>query len=707
MHRKSRRLSIPLLVALAGCGGSSNGTSGQGIEVDVRPATIQLAPLATAAFAATVTSTVNTGVIWTIQEGSPGGTITSLGSYTAPASAGVFHVVATSRADPARTASATVTVTANPGTYVDPSPIGGDVVVSMDSSAGTIPVSPYIFGSLAQDTSFVDIATLHRQGGNRVTGYNWETGYSNAGSDWGPYSNDTYMIGDGSPGSDYRRVLASTYGRTGTWRNGVLLTVPTIGYAAGTWSGNATPGSSPDVLTVTPPLVGTGTTANRWRRSLPNRPGDTTHALATAVPVTSDDSVYQDDFLAWLRTGWAGHVVSATEPLFVALDNEPDLWGNTHPEIRGKSAAQHVQTGYDELASNNATYAAVVKDVLGAGALVFGPVLSGWMGFYDLGNVDASGNSVAPPAGYEWYAGYYLKKMKDASTASGKRLLDALDVHWYPEASSATGRIVGNDGATQDAATIVAREQAPRSLWDPGYLENSWISYWNVGIPGCTWGADPSKCSLKLLPTLKRMVDTYYPGTGIAVTEWSFGREMDVSGAIAAADVLGIFAREGVFAATTWPMSSSDGCLASAMKAYLSYDGAKSRFGDTYVPTTVSDPARPIDTYLSGTARGDGTKVPTQYLERITAYASYDAAVPGRVVIVALNKDLASTLNVGLRIRHNATFTRAEAYRVTGTNGGSGGCTGPVRQADVSITLTNAVQVSLPPQSVTVLVLKP
>lgn len=122
---------------------------------------------------------------------------------------------------------------------------------------------------------------------------------------------------------------------------------------------------------------------------------------------------------------------------------------------------------------------------------------------------------------------------------------------------------------------------------------------------------------------------------------------------------------------------------------------------------SLQNPNRPVDPYMSGMSRGDGTKVPTQVLERVTAYASFDAGAPGRAVVVALNKDLSSTLNVGFAIKHNATFKTAEVYRVTGQNGGSGGCSGPSRQADIGIAATNAFNAALPPQSVTVLVLKP
>lgn len=50
------------------------------------------------------------GVTWSVQEGNSGGTITSTGIYTAPTTAGTFHVLATSVADSSQSATATVSI---------------------------------------------------------------------------------------------------------------------------------------------------------------------------------------------------------------------------------------------------------------------------------------------------------------------------------------------------------------------------------------------------------------------------------------------------------------------------------------------------------------------------------------------------------------------------------------------------------------------
>ncbi|MFN8010453.1 MAG: kelch repeat-containing protein [Holophagaceae bacterium] len=119
-HRTPRHLLLlpaaALVVACGGGGGGGTPAPATPVSVTVSPTTPALATDGTQAFNATVTGSSNTGVTWTIQEGAAGGTISPSGAYTAPAvvanGTGTFHIVATSQADPSKTATATVTVTA-------------------------------------------------------------------------------------------------------------------------------------------------------------------------------------------------------------------------------------------------------------------------------------------------------------------------------------------------------------------------------------------------------------------------------------------------------------------------------------------------------------------------------------------------------------------------------------------------------------------
>ena len=79
-----------------------------GVAVAVSPVTVSLTTGGTQQFTATVTGTSNMAVTWSAS----GGSISSSGLYTAPATAGTYTVTATSAADITKSASATVTVSA-------------------------------------------------------------------------------------------------------------------------------------------------------------------------------------------------------------------------------------------------------------------------------------------------------------------------------------------------------------------------------------------------------------------------------------------------------------------------------------------------------------------------------------------------------------------------------------------------------------------
>ena len=99
-------LTLLLSVVLMGCG------SGSGVTISLSPTATTLSTGGTQTFMASVGNANNPSVTWSVQEGSSGGTITSAGVYTAPSTAGTYHVIATSVADNSKTAIATITTLA-------------------------------------------------------------------------------------------------------------------------------------------------------------------------------------------------------------------------------------------------------------------------------------------------------------------------------------------------------------------------------------------------------------------------------------------------------------------------------------------------------------------------------------------------------------------------------------------------------------------
>src|SRR5690606_33554976 len=120
------------------------------------------------------------------------------------------------------------------------------------------------------------------------------------------------------------------------------------------------------------------------------------------------------------------------------------------------------------------------------------------------------------------------------------------------------------------------------------------------------------------------------PETRLSFSAWYYGGGSHISGAIAAADVLGIFGREGVGLASVW-LPGPAPYVFEAFRVYLNYDGAGSRFGDTSVSATTNDV--------------DGSSV----------YASTDSTDDERLVIVLLNKR-SNEREVSLTIAGDTTY---------------------------------------------------
>lgn len=79
------------------------------VTVSILPPSASVSTGGTQAFSATVTGAADLSVAWSVQE-ADGGSVDVSGLYRAPQRGGVFHVVATSHADPSKSAAATVTV---------------------------------------------------------------------------------------------------------------------------------------------------------------------------------------------------------------------------------------------------------------------------------------------------------------------------------------------------------------------------------------------------------------------------------------------------------------------------------------------------------------------------------------------------------------------------------------------------------------------
>lgn len=479
---------------------------------------------------------------------------------------------------------------------MQPSP-GRIVPVAIKANEGRQPISRYIYGS-NQDLSDNDVWTVRRIGGNRMTGYNWENDYSNAGSDW-MHSSDTYMLSifGLQAGNEPGRVMTTFHDRSLAIGAQSIITLQLAGYVSADQGGT----------------VSTAQTApsGRWKQVQASK-----GAPFAATPDLSDDMVYMDEFVQFMVDRF-GSAASDQGVRWYSLDNEPGLWSETHPRIH----PEHLSAA--DLVDRSIEMALAVKAV-DPDAKIVGPALYGFAAYETLQGAP----DWAQEQRGQWFIDYYLDRMREAEQEHGIRLLDVLDVHWYPEAQ-------GDSRITLETALTVndieARLQAPRTLWDGSYVENSWIGEWKQAY-------------LPLLPTLKASIDTYYPGTELAITEYNYGASASVSGGLANADVLGVFGEQDIHLATLWQLEDNNTYVSSAFNLYRNYDGQLSTYGDTRIGVDLADKTEQ------------------------SVYASIHGDDASQLHIIAINKSQSENATFTFDIAADASFGEAEVFYFNATS---------------------------------------
>jgi hypothetical protein len=489
-------------------------------------------------------------------------------------------------------------------------------------------ISPYIYGIASShklDAPYFELgATAGRWGGNTSSRYNWEKGNAwNAGSDWF-FKNVDYS---NKPGFTWRDELNHNLSK------GVqtALTVPTLGWVAKDLTSYSFP-----VRTFGKQDESEGDMGNGMAGGRKVTPGDETQ---TSVRSTTDTVA------KWIKTIREEDKKrdGRSSVLMYILDNEPGLWNETHRDVHNRPLT------YDELFDKTVAYATAVRKAA-PDALIAGPAEWGWSAYFYSALDLEIGAMLRPDQrahGGEPIIPWWLKKLNAHQKKTGVRLLDILDVHFYPQ-----GKGIGlMDRGGTDPATAALRIRSTRALWDPTYKDESWINE-----------------TVQLIPMLKRWIADNYPGLKISIGEYNWGAEGHISGGLALAEVLGRFGESDIYSAFYWRYPPAGTPAWHAFRAFGNYDGKGSRF-----------PSRSLSA--------------TKNLSTSVFAAKDDSS--GRVVVIALNLDATraskATIELnGCEVSPTRTFTYA---------GGPNGLT-PQNAAPLN---GGAVVQELPPYSISVL----
>ena len=508
------------------------------------------------------------------------------------------------------------------------------VAITLNALANRRAISPLIYGTaFATSNQLSDLNfTMNRSGGNAETRYNWLLNAHNRGADWYFESIDD---GNATPGASADAFVAD--GKNSGAQP--MITIPMIGWMPKLGTGRSKLASYS--IAKYGPQTGND---SAWFPDAGNgKASPSGAAITTNDPTDANfltNSTFQQGFVQHLINQWGFSTNGGVR--YYIMDNEETIWFSTHQDVHP------VGPTMQEIRDDFFVYASMVKSN-DPNALVCGPEEWGWNGYLYSGYDQQNPGYTDRAANGGWdYMPWLLNQIHQHDLSTGYRLLDYFTLHCYP----AENGVSGNDVSPP---TALLRNQSTRVFWDSNYVDPSWVN-----------------SVIMLVPRMKNWVATNYPGTKIGVTEYNWGAETNINGAVAQADILGIFGREGLDLATRWTTPDGTSPTYKAMKFYRNYDGNKSTFGDTSILTTVPNP---------------------DVLSAFGAVRTSD----GALTLMVINKDIVNASPITASITNFNAVGTAQRWQLTSAN---------TINHLTNLALTNGVLNDiLPAQSITLFIL--
>jgi hypothetical protein len=536
------------------------------------------------------------------------------------------------------------------------------VAVSVDLQADRHPVSPEIYGvSGSPDLTQVGYP-LVRWGGNSTTRYNWQADIHNTASDW------FFMnIPDGSgvpSASSVESLVASSLGAGAQ----PLLTLSTIGWMPKSdrnkhW-GFSVAAYGVQLQTecsyfgANPPAWCTADAGNGRCNPAQNQTGfcDGNGYIVGNNPLdTSDPSTPQT------QATWINHLqqrfgtAAGGGVRYYALDNEPMLWNSTHRDVHPQPLS------YDEIWQRTVAYASAIK-AQDPQAMILGPVTWGYCDLFGSAADNCIDGSDRAAHGGTPFVQWYLQQICSYQSQNGVRLVDYLDLHYYPQGAGVVDFSDPPNGSESTDASA-RRLRSLKELYDPAWTSESWLS--DLGVAAPWYYGRPN-----LIPRVRAWIDSACPGTRLSISEYNWGADNGASSALAQAEVLAIFAREGVDMAARWVTPISGSLVERAFRFYLDFDG------------------------LGSSVRGDSVRANSANADVLGAYAISQRGTSTFVML--FNKaTTTTTATIDLGTRLTGAWKR---YTFSGTSDLALAQSGTIDGSTLSIN-------GLPPRSASLLVL--
>ena len=395
------------------------------------------------------------------------------------------------------------------------------IEVRVDSKAGIQKISPYIFGKnisglndaetsdpakiAAEDSTIkrmneIGFRFFRANNGNNATRYNWRKKLT-VHPDWynNVYAHDwditAKTIQDKLPGAN------------------AMYAFQLSGYAASSadynfndWDFHQTNGS--------------------WAKStLDLAGGGVASADGQTALKTGDYSLYNEEWPAdstvAILNHWKDDVKLDMKRFeYWSMDNEMEIWSGTHSDLPLTVTQQFLVERYLDVAKKAKK---AWKDIKPMGHVAANEWQ--WCG------VDSDPNA-AEERNYCWLE-YFIKKVAEAQKASGVKLLDVLDIHWYPTEKTYEDRI----------------------NWHRVFFDTTYVYPGANGIKKVNGGWDNSIVKEFIFKRLNDWMNAYFGknhGIGLGLTETDLTTDDAMLTALIYASFLGTFMDNGVELFTPW-----------------------------------------------------------------------------------------------------------------------------------------------------------
>ncbi|NLE36161.1 MAG: T9SS type A sorting domain-containing protein [Bacteroidales bacterium] len=393
-----------------------------------------------------------------------------------------------------------------------------NITIQVNANEGRMTVSPYIYGrnnnfsdSPAKPTTEANI-NLYKEaglrfarenGGNNATKYNWRRKLSSH-PDW---YNNVYDHSWDFASQDVQDCMPGLQ---------VMWAFQLIGKAAGNKNNNFNDWSY---------------NQSQWWSGVGQNlagGGQVNPAGGSQALVNGNPDLYLVNWTAdsttgvlnhWFGTGGLG--LDKNQFLYWSMDNEPEIWNGTHDDVMPSLlSASAFMDSYFAVAKKARERFPEIK--------LTGPVPANEWQWYKWGS-----ESLTIDGKYYCWLEYFIKRVADEQKATGIRLLDVLDVHWYPSESS--------------NADLV---QLHRVFYDETYVYPG-----ANGVKTVNGGWDGAQTKEYIFKRINGWLNTHFGenhGITIALTENDISSSNPNIVSVVYASMLGTFADNGVEIFTPW-----------------------------------------------------------------------------------------------------------------------------------------------------------